>query len=120
MQVSEREAVERVIRDYIEAWYTGDEAKMDRSLHDGLSKRTLADEEPAGSLREVPKERMVALTGDGAGLDAAGLIEVAVYDVSGDIASGSVLSNDYLDYVHLARTADGWQITNIMFAERAG
>ncbi len=116
--MNDHEAVAAVLRDYIEAWYEGDADRMARSLHDGLAKRILAGRDAPGELREVSKERMVGLTRDGDGIDPTGPSEVVVYDVSDDIATGHILSKDYLDYAHLARTPDGWKITNIMFRTR--
>lgn len=118
--MTDREEVAATIRDYIEAWYEGDADRMSRALHDDLAKRILADDSAPGELRAVSKERMVALTSDGVGNDPDGPSEIVVYEVSGDIATGSVLSKDYLDYCHLARTPSGWKITNIMFQTRDG
>lgn len=116
--MSERDDVAAVIRDYVEGWYAGDAARMDRSLHHNLAKRILAGDDAPDELREFSKERMMELTRAGGGEDPDGVSEIVVYHVSGDIASGHVLSREYLDFVHLARTPDGWKITNIMFRVR--
>ena len=116
--MNDHAAVAAVLRDYIEAWYEGDAERMARSLHDDLAKRILAGPDAPGELRPVSKERMVGLTRDGDGNDPEGRSEVVVYDISGDIATGQVLSKESLDYAHLARTPDGWKITNIMFKTR--
>ena len=116
--MSDREAIEATIRDYIDGWYTGDVARMDRCLHDGLVKRTLAGADAPGDLRELTKQRMVDLTASGGGEDPNAPGEIVVHDIYGDIASGHVLSKEYLDYIHLARTSDGWKITNILFKTR--
>ena len=116
--MSDGDAVEATIRDYIEGWYTGDAERMSRCLHDNLVKRTLAGDETSGALRELTKQRMVEVTAAGGGEDPAAAGEIVVHDISGDIASGHVLSKEYLDYIHLARTRDGWKITNILFKTR--
>ena len=113
--MNDREAVEAAIRDYIEGWYTGDAERMERCLHDNLVKRTLAGDEEPGGLRELTKQRMVEVTAAGGGEDPTAAGDIVVHDISGDIASGHVLSEEYLDYVHLARTPKGWKITNILF-----
>lgn len=111
------EAVDLVARDYIEGWYTGDVGRMERSLHDDLLKRTPAPGATTGSdLRSVSKSRMVQLTTSGGGrgvVDPA--IEVFVDDVSENIASARTFCVDFVDYLHLARTPDGWKIANILF-----
>lgn len=117
--MSDREAIEAAIRDYIEGWYTGDVERMDRCLHDDLKKRTFAADGDEGQLREVTKARMVELTSGGGGNNPSAESEIEVHEVWGDIASGHVLSPDYLDLVHLARTPNGWRITNVMFQPRS-
>ena len=116
--MNDREAIEATIRDYIDGWYQGDAGRMERCLHDDLVKRIQAADGPAGELREVTKARMVELTTAGGGEDPAATSEIVVHDISGDIATAQVLSPEYLDYLHLVRTSDGWQIANILFRTR--
>ena len=113
--MSDREAIEATIRDYIEGWYEGNVERMERCLHDDLTKRTHAEDGSSGELREVTKARMLELTASGGGEDPTAAGKIVVHGISGDIASGHVLSPEYLDYLHLARTPDGWRITNILF-----
>lgn len=115
--MSDRDAVAATIRDYIEGWYRGEAEMMDRSLHDGLAKRMLA-EDSTSALHEVSKESMVEHTASGGGDNPAAEFEIEVYAISDDIATGSVLSPDYLDYVQLARTDKGWKIVNILYHRR--
>lgn len=114
----EADAVRDVALDYIEGWYTGDAQRMERSLHDDLVKRTplTGDESSTAELRIVPKARMVELTRAGGGSDVADpAIEVFLDDVSGDIASARTVCADFVDYLQLAKTSDGWRIANILF-----
>lgn len=110
-------AIQARIRDYVEGWYEGDPARMDRALHADLVKRIPADNEGAGSaeLRAVTKERMLELTRAGGGDMPGADYEIEVHDVYGKIASGLVRSAEYLDYLQLVETADGWKIVNILF-----
>jgi hypothetical protein len=115
---SDVEAVRAVALDYIEGWYTGDAERMERSLHDDLVKRTPVDADGAApsGLRVVSKERMVELTTAGGGGDVADpAIEVHVDAVSGDIACARTVCTDFVDFLQLARTPDGWRIANILF-----
>ena len=107
------EAIEAAVRDYIEGWYEGDAQRMDRALRDDLVKRIPAEDGDA--LRSVTKERMVELT-DGGGGDSPGAeYEIEIHHVSGPIASARVRSVEYLDYLHLVDTGEGWKIANILF-----
>jgi len=104
--------VAAIATDYIVGWYTGDVARMDRALHPDLVKRIMDDE---GQMRAVTKDRMVDMTGQGGGEDPEAEYEVTVDHISDTIASARVLSPEYLDYLHLQKTAEGWKIANILF-----
>ncbi len=106
--------VESIARDYVEGWYTGDVQRMDRALHDQLSKRIQESEDPS-SLRVVSKSRMLELTANGGGDDPDAEFEIFIDDISTDIATVRVTSPEYLDYLHLAKTSDGWKIVNVLF-----
>ncbi|MFW2332215.1 nuclear transport factor 2 family protein [Ilumatobacter sp.] len=114
---SEVGAVRAVALDYIEGWYAADAERMERSLHDELVKRTpFRDDESTAGLRIVSKDRMVELTSTGGGRDVADpAIEVYVDDVSDDIASARTVCADFVDYLHLVNTPDGWKIADIVF-----
>jgi hypothetical protein len=110
--VTEREAVEAAVRDYFEGWFDADVGRMDRALHPDLVKRRAADE-----LGATTKERMLALTSEGAGREdgADRRLEIVVDEVYGDIATARVDSAVYREYVHLVRTCDGWKIANALW-----
>jgi hypothetical protein len=88
---------------------------MDRVLHRDLVKRRAAEE-----LARTTKERMVELTRDGEGKEDAAdrRLDVEVEDVYEDIASVTVRSAPYYEYLHLVRTSDGWKIANALFQVR--
>jgi hypothetical protein len=116
----EDEAAIRVcLLDYFEGWFEGDAARMERSLHPGLAKHAL-NQDPArsGTLDVTTKDEMVEATREGRGRardlpDRAIRIDVA--SVSGDIASAIVHSAVYVEYALLARTSDGWKITDTLW-----
>jgi ketosteroid isomerase-like protein len=101
------------VRDYFEGWFEGDAVRMDRALHPDLVKRD------AGELELVTKPQMVEATAGGVGVErAAGRridIDVEVADVRGDAASVVVRTAIYHEYLHLARTTDGWRIVNALW-----
>ena len=115
---SETTEIEATVRDYIEGWYSGDVERMDRALHAELVKRVPQGEQP-GSLREVTKVRMLELTAGGGGDAPDPAMEVMIDDVSPDIAAARVVSPEYLDYLHLVKTPDGWKIANVLFRNRS-
>jgi hypothetical protein len=114
----DRAAIERCVRDYFEAWYAGDAPRMRRALHPELAKRGLIDAGDGPSLARETSDSMVDFTELGVGtkvpVDRQGL-EVRVDDVHGNIATATVISPVYREYVQLVRTASGWQILNTLW-----
>jgi len=109
---TDRELVTQVALDYFEGWFDGDAERMDRALHPDLVKRRAGEE-----LGITTKERMLELTraGEGAGDGADRTLDVEVEDVAGEIASVTVRSAVYYEYLQLVRTADGWKIANALW-----
>jgi len=122
-------AVAGVVRDYFESWFEGDAERMKRSLHPKLAKRALLagsfaagnrDVGEADPLDEDTAQTMVAATGKGIGKTRATTpeeraFEIVVEDVYDTIASVSVRSPIYHEYLHLVRTREGWQIVNALW-----
>jgi hypothetical protein len=98
--------------DYFEGWFDGDEARMEQALHPNLVKR------PAGEKVGITtKERMLELTrlGEGKADGADRTLDVEVHDFYGDIATATVRSAVYHEYLHLVRTREGWKIANALW-----
>jgi Putative lumazine-binding len=66
---ADRNAILQASRDYIEAWYTADAARMQGCLHPDLAKRTVFHDEPQGTwtLRHTDARMMVSYTQEGRG-----------------------------------------------------
>ena len=105
-------AVVATALDYFEGWFDGDEGRMERALHPNLVKRKAGEE-----LGITTKERMLELTRRGEGKEDAEdrTLDVEVEDLYGDIASATVRSAVYHEYLHLVRTRDGWRIANALW-----
>jgi len=111
-----RAAIERTVLDYFEGWFEGDPVRMERALHPELVKRSL-DKTPLGqeTLQTITAEWMIEATARGVGRDEDPgdlRIEIEIEDVVGDLANVTVRSVVYTEYLHLARTSDGWKIVN--------
>ena len=106
------EAVVAAALDYFEGWFDGNEARMERALHPNLVKRRAGEE-----LGITTKEHMLELTRGGEGRNDAAdrTLAVEVTGLYGDIASASVRSAVYHEYLHLVRTRDGWKIANALW-----
>jgi ketosteroid isomerase-like protein len=103
------------VLDYFEGWFDGDVDRMDRALHDDLVKRQAGDE-----LGVTTKARMLELTAQGAGREDGEdpRLDVAIEDLCEDIATVTVRSAVYYEYLHLVRTTDGWKIANALWRLR--
>ena len=113
---TEHELITQTALDYFEGWFDSDVARMDRALHPDLVKRSSGNHE-AASLGITTKARMLELTAAGEGVEdgADRRLDVQIEDVYGDIASVTVRSAVYHEYLHLVRTRDGWKIANALW-----
>ena len=119
----ERKAIERTALDYYEGWFDGDAVRMEHALHPQLVKRSLSEDET--TVETISAREMVESTAAGLGLArdpgrAARKIEIHVDHVYGDIATATVTSAVYVDYLQLARTREGWKIVNVLWDRVAG
>ena len=108
----ELEQIRRAALDYFEGWFDGDVERMDRALHPDLVKRRgrrgARRHDEGADARAHPARR-----GHEDGADRR--LDVEVEDVHGDIASVTVRSAVYHEYLHLVRTRDGWKIANALW-----
>ncbi len=121
---TERAAIERTVLDYFEGWFGGDPVRMERALHPELVKRSL-DRDASGreTLRTISAEWMIEATGRGEGKNESSgdpRIEIEVEDILGELANVTVRSAVYTEYLHLARTSDGWKIVNDVWQPTPG
>ena len=114
--MSTEELITETVRDYFEGWFDADVARMDRALHPELVKRWPGTGQ-GRALGITTKERMLELTAEGEGrkdgTDRS--LDIAILDVSDDIASVRVRSAVYHEYLYLVRTPDGWKIANALW-----
>ncbi len=111
--------VTRTVADYFLGWYDADPDRIRRALHPDLAKRShlpRADGRPL--LRAVTATLMIGWTEEGEGREtdpARRRLQIVVDEVHGSIATARVHSELYREYVHLARTPDGWRIVNTLW-----
>jgi Putative lumazine-binding len=110
----DEDAIMSTVLDYFEGWFDGDATRMERALHPQLAKRSLG----RGALDEDTAEQMIEATAAGRG-KARGQgerrIEIDVVEVYGKIATVVVHSHAYREYLHLARSEEGWKIVNALW-----
>jgi hypothetical protein len=112
-------AIRRAALDYIEAWYTGDAARMQRALHPELAKRRVVrDAQGEQWLSGASADAMVHATrvGEGKGVPPAQQrAEVRILDVYNEMATVRLTSARVVDYLHLVKWNGEWKIVNIVW-----
>ncbi|MBN2390103.1 MAG: nuclear transport factor 2 family protein [Anaerolineae bacterium] len=113
--MEDTEAIKRCALDYVEGWYEENAGKMNQALSPHLAKRRVVSDE---EIWEVDKAWMIEATGNGRGrLDApeSGRKEITILDRTATMASVKIVSEKFIDYVHLAKSQDCWMIVNVLW-----
>jgi hypothetical protein len=112
-------AIVHAALDYFEGWFEGDAVRMERALHPELAKRSIgqlsSDDE---RLETITRQQMIDATASGEGRrrdPGDRRIEVDVEHIHGKIASVTVRSAVYVEYLQLVRTRDAWRIVNALW-----
>lgn len=116
---SEDAAVRATVTDYIEAYYTGDAARMERSLHPHYLKHTISDSDGKMRMSETSGLQMVQDIRLGAPdlSPSERKEEITVLDVAGDIASVKLVTSHWTDYITLAKWKGQWKIVSVLLRE---
>ncbi len=122
---AEEAAIRRTALDYLEGWYDGDAARMERSLHPQLAKRIVEHNAP-GSFGRPPSDRLSEMS-------ALRLVqntrhepvppeerrsEVTILDRFENAASVRVDFKDWVDFAHVTKWNGQWVIVNVLWALR--
>lgn len=112
-------AIRAAVLGYFEGWFDADPDRVRRALHPALAKRSRGqDVDRTPAVSSLTAEQMVAWTAAGNGRARGGAeraVEVSVADVSGTIASVVARTADYVEYLHLIATPEGWRIVNALW-----
>ena len=107
-------AVRSTVTNYIEAYYTGNAALMQKTLHPHYLKHKIHANIP---VREQTGSDLVqaARSGEGTHLTQAERAEqVTVLDVAGNIASAKLVTPGWTDYMTLTKTDGEWKILSVV------
>jgi len=116
-------AIRAAALDYIEGWYAGDAARMERALHPQLAKRIVRRGEGSVTLGDMTAEQLVQATGAGYGTRtpaAEQQKDVTILDVFRNAAVVKVVARDWVDYLQIARWEDDWRIVNVLWEMKPG
>lgn len=105
--------------DYIDGFYTSDDARMKRALHPELAKRIVAyPAGPESQLQNMTAEQLVQATASGAAAripEEARREDVSILDIYNNTASVRIDAGLWIDYLHLARWNGEWKIVNVLW-----
>lgn len=107
-------AVRSTVTNYIKAYYTGNAARMEQTLHPHYLKQKLHGDIP---VRQQTGADLVqaARTGEGTHLTEAERTEqVTVLDVAGNIASAKLVTPGWTDYMTLTKIDGEWKILSVV------
>jgi hypothetical protein len=105
--------------DYIDGYYTGDGARMERAVHPELAKRIVrTNEQGRSQLGQMSAMTLVVGTRAGGGKDtpvAQRREDVTILDIYQNAASAKVYASGWVDYLHLAKWNGRWVIVNVLW-----
>ena len=107
--------MEKPIRDYIEGWYDKDEARMKEGLHDLLAKKH-PDSNSANGVSSIDLQSLLNVVPQYGGQKGKlRRADITVLDSLDTIAAAKVVSNEFIDYVHLVFVDNRWKIINVLW-----
>ena len=112
-------AIEATCHDYLDGQLQGDPARVARSLHPDLAKRSAVGEtaDEKFALRRMTKEELVDLTRQGVLKTPREKWDRSckILDVTDSAAAVRAETPWFVDYFHLGRFGDRWMIVNALW-----
>lgn len=117
---SDESAIRATVLDYVQGWYDGDAARMERALHPELAKRIVRTDPKTGKskLEQMSAMTLVQYTRGGGGKSTPAAQrdqEVKILDTFGNTASARATMSGWIDYLHLAKVDGQWKIVNVLW-----
>ena len=115
--------IRAAVLDYVDGWYTGDAARMERAVHSDLAKRIWRPD--PNRMENQTAMTLVQGTRRGWGKETPESLrrrEIEILEIFGNAASARARMSDWIDLMHLARVNGEWKIVNVLwefaYAER--
>ena len=106
-------AIQATVRNYIEAYYTGDAHRIEQTLHPHFLKHVIQSQRTVSEMSGTEIVRAVS-TGP-ADLPPTDKTErVTVLDIVGDIASVKLVVPGWVDYMALSKVNGQWKILSVV------
>jgi len=107
-------AVRATVRDYIEAYYTGDAPRMEQTLDPHYLKQMIHGDIPIRQKTGPEMVREVRSNGPSDLPRADKTEQISVLDVSGNIASAKLVTPHWVDYMTLSKSDGAWKILSVV------
>jgi hypothetical protein len=112
-------AIRLTALDYIQGWYTGDAARMERAVHPELAKRIVRSDS-LGNFRIDQQSAMTLVQGTRNGYgkttpESDRHDDVRILDIYRNAASARVNASYWVDYLQLAKWHGRWVIVNVLW-----
>ena len=115
-------AIRATALDYVEGWYTGDAARMERALHPELAKRIIRpDDKGKSTLDQMGAMRLVQGTRAGYGTKTPAeqqIKDVRILDIFQNAASVRAEMSGWIDYMHVGKWEGHWVIVNVLWERK--
>lgn len=113
-------SIRKAVLDYIEGWYDGDVARMDKALHPDLNKKQVFyfQQSSTDLVNQASKSMMLEYTRAGFGTKTPRekiKNDVIILDIYHNIATVKATSYDYVDYCHVVKYNGEWKIINVLW-----
>jgi len=117
-KASDEAAVRATVTDYIEGYYAGDAARMEKALHPHYLKHTISGSDDQATMTEKTGLQMVQDVRSGGPQDLSERKQqITVLDISGDIASAKLVTPHWVDYIALSKWHGEWKIVSVVLRE---
>ncbi|PYK45488.1 MAG: hypothetical protein DME46_04065 [Verrucomicrobia bacterium] len=113
-------AITKTALDYIEGWYAGDAARMERALHPELAKRMISTDSKTGlsQFNYMGAMALVQRTRNGGGKKTPQdrqLKEITILDRYNNAAVVKIVASDWIDYLEMGKFNGDWKIINVLW-----
>ena len=113
----DRSAIRQAALDYAEGFYEGSVERVARAVHPALLKRGLLPPGvPDRFLQLMNAETLIDLTDAGRGRPVADRhLDFALLDLRDEVASARIFTDEFNDYLHLAKQDERWRIVSVLW-----
>jgi len=113
-------AIRATAMDYIEGWYAGDAARMERALHPELAKRVVTTDVKSGrsQLESIGAMTLILRTRAGGGMHTPPERQekdFRILDIFANAAVAKIVASDWVDFLELAKWNGRWVIVNVLW-----